>query len=192
MTTRIEPLALAETDERTRAALEQARKKAGMLPNAYRVMANAPALLEGYLALHGHLEGGRLSRRMREQVALAVAARNQCSYCLAAHRIGGRFAKLSAAEIAAAERGEAADPREALFLRLALALLERCGDLGDELFAEARAAGVSDAELVELAGHVALNQLTNSVNRLARTPNDFAGAGIRAVTEVAARLGLGG
>jgi AhpD family alkylhydroperoxidase len=125
---------------------------------------------EGYAGLAGALDSGLLPKRVREQVALAVAARNGCDYCLAAHRTGGRFARLSAQEIAAAERGEADDPKEAAGLALALELLERVGDADDATLARARAAGFSDAEVVELAGHVALNVLTNTVNRLARNP----------------------
>ena len=188
MTSRIPPLPKERTDADTAALL----KRTGMAFNVHRVMANAPSLLEGYLGLSQSLDRGVLPKRIREQVALAIAARNGCDYCLAAHRAGGRFAKLSAAEIELAERGVAAERREAAALRLALEMLERVGDVDDANFEPARAAGLGDTEILELAGHVALNMLTNIVNRLARTPNDFATTKMKVATEVLSRLGIGG
>ncbi|WP_083554840.1 carboxymuconolactone decarboxylase family protein [Novosphingobium sp. NDB2Meth1] len=192
MTARIAPLPPRDAAPAAAAHLDTAKRKTGMVPNAYRVMAHSPALLGGYLALAESLDGGALPRRLREQIALAIAASNACDYCLAAHRIGGRFARLSAAEIAAAEAGQACDAREAVALRLALALRERVGDVDDALLEEARAAGFSDADLVEIAGHVALNVLTNTINRFARTPNDFESRTLKVATEVMVRLGAKG
>lgn len=191
MNPRIEPLPRDRASAEAGSLLDAAKRKLGMTPNVYRVMAHAPALLEGYAALAGALEAGSLPKRMREQVALAVAARTGCDYCLAAHRAGGRFAKLSVAEIAAAERGQAADAKEAAVLALALEMLERVGDADDGPVERARSAGVTDAEMLELAGHVALNILTNTVNRFARTPNDFATTRMKVATEVLSRFGVG-
>lgn len=192
MTTPIEPLPRERASPDSVMILDAARRKIGMTPNFYRVMAHAPALLKGYAAFAEAMDGGILPKRLREQIALAVAARNGCDYCLSAHRVGGRFARLGAAEIAAAERGEASDPKEAAGLALALELLAKVGDADDLVVDRARATGFSDAELVELAGHVAINVLTNTINRFARTPNDFATTRMRVATEVLSRLGVGG
>jgi alkylhydroperoxidase family enzyme len=43
----------------------------------------------------------------------------------------------------------------------------------DAQLAAARSAGVTDAEVAEVVGHVALNVLTNYFNVLARTEVDF-------------------
>lgn len=192
MTPRIEPLAHEHTAPDAVGLLLAAKRKTGMVPNAYRVMAHAPALLRGYLDMAGAMEGGVLTRRLREQIALAIASRNQCAYCLAAHRIGGRFAGLSAQEIAQAEQGCASDAKEAAALALALGIAARAGDVDEAAFAEARAVGLTEAEIIELTGHVALNTLTNMINRLARTPNDFEGRGLKLATEVMVRLGVSG
>ncbi len=188
MNARIPPLPRDRTEPRAADLL----KKAGTTFNVHRVMANAPALLEAYTGFADPLSQGVLPKRMREQVALAIAARNGCDYCLAAHRAGGRFAKLGPDEIAAAERGEATDPKEAASLALVLNLLERVGDADDVVLDRAREAGLGDEEILELAGHVALNVLTNTVNRLARTPNDFATTRMKVATEVLSRLGVSG
>jgi uncharacterized peroxidase-related enzyme len=189
MSARIPPLASTAAEPGAMAVLDAAKKRFGMTPMVYRVMANAPALLVGYAQMAEALETGTLSRRAREQIALAVARRNNCEYCRAAHRVGGRFAGLSSAEIASAEQGIAENPREAMALRLARALLDTVGDIDDVLLEEARDHGFGDGELLEIAGHVAINVLTNMINRFARTPNDFGGIGVRAATEMMVRLG---
>ena len=49
--------------------------------------------------------------RLGEQIAVAVADRNACSYCLAAHTVLGQKAGASAEEMAAAQLGESSDPK---------------------------------------------------------------------------------
>ncbi len=57
----------------------------GVTPNMTKAMANSPALLKGYLEFSGALSTGVLDSATREQIALAVAQDNGCSYCLSAH-----------------------------------------------------------------------------------------------------------
>ena len=62
-----------------------------------RARANSPAQLQGYLDLSGALSRGVLSPATRERIALAVARRNCCSHCLAAHSyLAGHAAHLGA------------------------------------------------------------------------------------------------
>lgn len=50
-----------------------------------QAMANSPALLNRYLALSAALSRGRLRPAAREQIALAIAQRNGCDYCMSVH-----------------------------------------------------------------------------------------------------------
>ena len=69
----------------------------GVIPNMTKVMANSPALLDGYLALAGALTNGKLDAGTRELIAITVAEVNGCEYCLSAHTyIGANVAKLDA------------------------------------------------------------------------------------------------
>jgi uncharacterized peroxidase-related enzyme len=189
-TPRIAPIAVEHAAPEAQALLKQAKKDMGMLPNVYRVFAHSPATLAGYDGLARSLEAGVLSKRIREQIALMCAATNQCDYCLAAHRVTGRMAKLSHDEITAAERGEASDLREAAALKLAQDMLENVGDVATETLETARAHGLTEQDIIEIAGHVAANVFTNTINRLARTPMDF-GRVARVAAEVSARFGRG-
>jgi uncharacterized peroxidase-related enzyme len=166
-------------DEVTKPLLDAVKAKFGMVPMMARTMAQSRAVLAGWAALDGALAEGALSARTSELIALAVAQANACSYCLAAHTAIGTTVGLTHQENLEARRGRAADVKEDAAVRLALAILEARGGVSDDALALARAAGLSDAELCEVSAHVALNVLTNSINRLADTDIDFPKVDIR-------------
>ncbi len=112
--------------------------------------------------------------RTRERIALAVAEVNGCGYCLAAHTyLGTNLAKLDAAEIAANRAGRSNDAKADAAVRFAVAVTQSRGHVGDDALATVRAAGWTDAEILEITVHVALNTLTNYVNEVAGTEVDF-------------------
>lgn len=149
------------------------KAKFGVVPNLMRTFAQSPAALQGYLDFSGALAHGVLPPRVREQLALVVGEANACDYCLSAHSLSGRGAGLTPEAIEAARRGEAADPKVDALLRLARAIVASQGRVADEDIAAARAAGATDAELVEVVAQVALNILTNYMNHVAQTVIDF-------------------
>jgi AhpD family alkylhydroperoxidase len=112
---RINPVDPQRVTGKTRHLLGQVRAKVGLVPNLFRVLANAPAALEGYVNFSAALAGGTLNDRVREQTALAVAESNLCGYCVGEHAFLGQRAGLTSDEIANAIRASAADPRPTLF-----------------------------------------------------------------------------
>jgi uncharacterized peroxidase-related enzyme len=157
----------------SRAMLEQIEAAFGTTPNMFRATANSPAALASMWGAFGALGGGRLPARLTEQLAVAIADRNGCEYCLAAHTALGRRAGASAEELAAAQAGRSADPRTAAALAFALQVVERRAHVGAGEFGALRAAGFDDGEIVELLAHVALNVFTNYVNVALAVPVDF-------------------
>ena len=154
--------------------LSGVKAKLGSVPNLFRLLAVSPAALEGYLGLSGALGKGSLDARTRERIALAVAEFNGCGYCTSAHAfIGKNMAGLSDAEIAANRNGGSTDDRAAAAVRFAVKVVETRGQVSDADVASIRLAGYSDAEVVEIVLHVALNTLTNYVNEVAETTIDF-------------------
>ncbi len=170
---RIATPTLNEAPEKSRPMLEGVKAKLGMVPNMMGAMALSPSLLEAYLGMSQSLAGGKLEPALREQIALAVSEQNDCDYCLAAHSALGRMAGLSDEQIADARRGNAADSRAAAALAFSKRVLATQGGVSDEDFTRVRDAGLSDDEILEVVGHVALNVLTNSFNRLNRSTLDF-------------------
>lgn len=168
------PAAKADAPEASRPLLDGVEKMLGSVPNMFRIISNSPQALEGYLGLNGALARGRLPAATRERIALAVAQRNDCGYCLAAHTyLGTHLAKLEAAEITANRNGRSTDPKADAAVRFAAQIVELRGAVGPDGVEAVRDAGYSDAEIVEIIAHVALNTLTNYVNEVLGTEIDF-------------------
>ncbi len=153
--------------------LNATKSQLGVIPNLFKVAANSPAALSGLVQLSGALGKGRLGARLREQIALAVAQLNGCDYCLSGHSAIGAKAGLSNDEISRARTGDAADPKSDAILALAREIVRARGDVGADAIVRAKAADVTDGEIVEVVANVALNVYTNYLNVLADTEIDF-------------------
>jgi uncharacterized peroxidase-related enzyme len=154
--------------------LTELKKTIGSVPNMAKAMANSPALLKGWMALSGALSGGVLPAAVRERLALATAEHNRCTYCLSAHTfLGKNVAKLDAQEIELARSAKSADPHAAALLALSDAIARGHGAIDETDLRAARTAGVTDAEIAEVIGNLALNILTNYFNIVADTDNEF-------------------
>jgi uncharacterized peroxidase-related enzyme len=157
--------------------LEAVHRQIGFVPNLFRVVANSPAALEGYLGMSGALAKGRLPAQTRERIALAVAQINGCHYCLSAHgEMARNLAKLSDAEIAANRHGGSLDPKADAAVRFAAQVARERGHVADADVQAVRTAGYDDAQIVEIVQHVALNTWTNYLNEVAQTEIDFPAA----------------
>jgi uncharacterized peroxidase-related enzyme len=167
-------VSITSAPEAARGSLEAVNNLLGSVPNMFRIIANSPQTLEGYLGLNGALGNGSLNAQTRERIALAVAEVNDCNYCLAAHSyLGSNLARLSATEIEANRRGTSADAKAAIAVRFAARIARHRGKVSDSDLQAVRSAGYSDAEIVEIVGHVALNTLTNYINEVLGTEIDF-------------------
>jgi uncharacterized peroxidase-related enzyme len=152
----------------------EVQRRVGATINMTRAMANSPALLKGYLDLSAALNRGVLDAATRERIALTVAQANTCAYCLSAHSyLAEHVARLDQDEITAARKATASDPKTAAILAFAAAVNDGRGSITDDDLAAARAAGLSDEELAETIGQVALNVLTNYLNKAAVVEIDF-------------------
>jgi uncharacterized peroxidase-related enzyme len=173
MTARIVPVDSAVANEPTQQLFSAVKARMGKLPNMMKTMAHSPALLEGYLAFSGALNKGVLPEIVRQQIALFVSQENGCEYCLSAHTLIGRHAGLSREQVFLARQGQAQDPKQQAVLNLVQNILDWRGDISNEQFAAARVAGLTDAEIAEVVGHVALTTLTNYFNQLTQPDVDF-------------------
>ena len=168
------PVSIAAAPAASQPLLEAVNKQLGSVPNLFRVVANSPAALAGYLGMSGALAKGALAAPTRERIALAVAELNGCDYCLSAHSfLGKNLARLDDGEIAANRAGGSHDAKAAAALRFAVEVVQQRGRVSDADLAAVRAAGYGDAEIVEIVQHVALNTWTNYLNNVAQTVVDF-------------------
>jgi uncharacterized peroxidase-related enzyme len=171
---RIATLNIEDTPEGSRPALNAMQKKIGKIPNIFRVFANSPAALNGYVGLSSALASGMLDAKTQDRIALAVAELNGCGYCLSAHTyLGKHVSKLNDAEIMANRKGGSHDQKADAAVKFAVATVQERGHVSDADLNAVRDAGFNDAEIVEIVLHVALNTLTNYVNEVAKTDVDF-------------------
>jgi uncharacterized peroxidase-related enzyme len=170
---RVNPITETAATPEARAALAEIRGAFGAVPAMFATVAHSPAALGAMWGAFKALGGGRLGAALGEQIAVAVADRNRCDYCLAAHTALGRKAGVSAEAMAEAQAGRSADPRTAAALSFAVKVVEGRGQVGDADVAALRAAGFDEGEVVELIAHVALNLFTNYVNVALDVAVDF-------------------
>ena len=142
-------------------------------PALLGVLARSPAALSGYLGLHRGLADGRLSKVERCLVALMVAQRTGSTYCLSVETRAARRVGLTDEQILAAREGCAGTEREVALLFLAGKLVINRGELAEADVAAVRQAGLSETEIMEVIGHVALNLAAASVSHAARLKLDF-------------------
>ena len=95
----------------SKSILDAVHKQLGVVPNMYRLIAQSPAVLQGFTANNGALTK-TLDVKTRERIALAVAQVNGCDYCLSAHSYLGRtLANISPKEVALNRKGEFGDAK---------------------------------------------------------------------------------
>jgi uncharacterized peroxidase-related enzyme len=155
------------------ALLQAVHRQLGVTPNFIRVLANSPKALEGFLGLYGAAGGFAVDKATQERIALAVAEGNGCQYCVSAHTAIGRHAGLSNDEMALNRRGTSSDAKAAGAVAFAKALNDNLGEVTSAEFDAARAAGLTDAEIVEIIAIVALNIFTNVLGKATRVEIDF-------------------
>jgi uncharacterized peroxidase-related enzyme len=168
------PGSVADAPENSRPLLDAVHAQLGVVPNMFRLISISPQALEGYLGMSGALAKGMLPAATRERIALAVAEVNGCDYCLSAHTyLGKNLAKLDDAEIAANRGGASNDPKADAAVRFAAQVARTRGHIGEADLSAVRMAGYSDAQVVEIVQHVALNTWINYVNEVFKTDIDF-------------------
>ena len=170
---RIQPVDTDNATGEIKRLLAEIRAKFGLVPNLFRVLANAPAALEAYLNFTATLGGGTLDARVQEQIGLTVAESNLCDYCLNAHAFIGGGIGLTQTEIVDAVHASAADGKIDAILKLARSIVVQRGEITDADLQNARASSLTDCEILETVANVVLNIFMNYLDHVARPRIDF-------------------
>ena len=159
--------------EGSKATLDAVHNQLGVVPNLFRLIGNSPATLTAFTSFQTALSK-TLDVKTRERIALAVAQVNGCDYCLSAHTyLGLNLAKISPEEVALNRKGASGDAKASAAVGFAAKVARERGHVSDEDIAAVRAAGFSDAQIVEVIALVAENSFTNYLNEVAKTEIDF-------------------
>jgi uncharacterized peroxidase-related enzyme len=171
---RIEPVTLETAPESARPALAGLAKAFGRAPNLFATFGQSGPALSGLLAHQDTLtKNGSLTVQEIELINLRTSELNGCAYCVSAHTVIGKMNDLPLDVIEAGRRGLGRNVREQAILDLVGRVVRTGGAGAGTELAAARAAGVTDAEVVEVLSHTALKQLTNALAIVAQTDIDF-------------------
>jgi uncharacterized peroxidase-related enzyme len=153
----------------------QIKKAIGSVPNTFAAIgAHGPAALKAVLAADAVLAAGSLSKRDQETVKLTISGVAGCDYCVAAHSLLGKLSGLKPDELKNIRDGKpTGDAKRDALARFVRKLAQSSGTVSDEDFAAIKAAGYSDAQLVEISLAFATTVFTNVFNRINDTEIDF-------------------
>jgi AhpD family alkylhydroperoxidase len=164
---RIEPIELEQATGKAKDLLDELATRGGEPGPMVRAMANAPALLRGYLDLNRAMKRTHLDRRIVERINLAVHEWLACDYCLVAHTRAARQLGLSDADIELARQGTATDPKIAAIVAYGQQIIAAPGEVTDTQIEQLRAQGYTREQIAEVVGLVALQLLTGAFNLVA-------------------------
>lgn len=172
---RLHTLAVSEATGQAAQLFTAIKSAVGMVPNAYAAVgSNSPVALEAALTLDGALRKSSLSAKDIEVIKLAVSQSVECDYCLAAHSMIAKKSGLSADAIHGARHGGGTgDARYDALSTFARALVGSTGTVPQATVDAVKAAGVTDAQIVDTLLAIASITFTNLVNRVNDTTLDF-------------------
>jgi uncharacterized peroxidase-related enzyme len=153
----------------------QIKKAVGSVPNTYAaIAAHGPSALKSVLAADAVLTAGTLSKQDREVIKLVISAAGGCDYCVAAHSHLARLTGIKPEVLKQIRDGQrTGDAKRDALVGFVRKLAQSSGTVSDEDFAAIKAAGYSDAQLVEISLAFATTVFTNVFNRINDTEIDF-------------------
>jgi uncharacterized peroxidase-related enzyme len=153
----------------------QIKKAIGSVPNTFAaIAAHGPAALKSVLAADAVLAAGTLTKRDQEVIKLVISAAGGCDYCVAAHSYLAKIVGVKPEALKQIREGQASgDAKRDALVRYVRKLAQSSGTVNDEDFAAIKAAGYSDAQLVEISLAFATTVFTNVFNRINDTEIDF-------------------
>lgn len=153
----------------------QIKKAIGSVPNTFAaIAAYGPAALRAVLAADAVLAAGSLSKSDKELIKLVISEAAGCDYCVGAHSYLANLAGVKPDVLKQILEGRpTGDGQRDALVGFVRKLARTSGTVSDEDFAAIKAAGYSDAQLVEISLAFATTVFTNVFNRINDTDLDF-------------------
>jgi 8-oxo-dGTP diphosphatase len=144
--------------------LEGLEKKSHRANHFFRTMANRPQALETFVPFYGAVMGpGSVERRTKELVYLTCSFANECAYCTAAHKAGGKKAGITEEEMRALQTEQdhafSEPERAAIAYARELTVTADAEDSRERLFAH-----FTNEQIVEITLVAAMANFTNRFN----------------------------
>lgn len=163
----------ASAPEAAKPLLEDSQKTFGMIPSLHAVMAEAPAVLEGYKQLHRLVLETSFDNDEKTVLWQTINVEHACHYCVPAHTAIAKSMNVSS-EITEALRNETPLPTAKLeALRVfVLAVVRERGEVSEEDLGAFYDAGYAQRQVLEVILGVSQKIMSNYINHIAQTPID--------------------
>lgn len=166
---------LETAPEAARPLLEQAKAAYSFVPNLLATMAEAPALLEGYMTLAAVFDKTDLTETERQIILMTNNRLNGCTYCMAAHTSISQMAGVPADVIEALRNNTPiAAPRLEALRTFSAVVTETRGWPSEADINAFLAAGYSRQTILEVLVGTSLKVMSNYTNHIAETTLDDA------------------
>jgi uncharacterized peroxidase-related enzyme len=172
---RIHTPAIESATGATAEVYAQIKKVAGGVPNTFATIgAHGPDALKAVLQADGALAAGTLSKQDQETIKLVVSEVAGCDYCVAAHSLLGKMTGLKPEALKQIRAGEpTGDAKRDALVHFVRNLQQTSGTISEAELLAIKAAGYTDAQLVDISLAIALTVFTNVFNRINDTVLDF-------------------
>jgi len=173
------PQHTAETAPEASALIANAQQAFGFLPNLLAVMAEAPALLEGYMALAAIFDKSDLSPTERQIILMVNNRLNGCTYCMSAHTGIAKAQGVPDDVINTLRDGTGLSDPKLEALRIFAAKINESRGWPEQSDIDALlAAGYTSRTVLEVILGTAVKVMSNYTNHIASTPLDSAFAAV--------------
>ena len=155
----------------SRECLTAIEQRFGFVPNVFAVLAELPAMLDGFQTLHGAFGKTAFSPTEREIVLITASIESGCTFCVAAHTAAATKQGVSSDVIQSLRDGKSlGEAKLDALQRFARAVVISRGDVDQTETDSFLRAGYDNRAILEVIMGVALMVMSNYANRFANTP----------------------
>ena len=163
---------IEEAPSKSQPILQNYVKVLGMVPNFFALISQSPDALKAIADMHATL-GKSLGHQTRERIHVMTAEVNGCDYCLSAHTyLAGKLNGLTKEDMELNREGHSTDPKADAALQFAYKVARSRGHIETPDVDAVRAAGFTDAQIVDIVAETAFSFITNLFNNTFKTDID--------------------
>lgn len=162
-----------DTASDSEALLENTKKAYGFVPNLMAVMAESPALMEGYATLAGIFSRADLNETEQQIILMTNNRLNGCEYCMAAHTTISQMKGVPEDVLTSLRNNTPiADPKLEALRTFAEKVNVSRGWPTSQDIDDLLAAGYTKRTVLEVVLGTSLKVMSNYTNHIAETPVD--------------------
>ncbi len=158
---RIKPVDVNNVSDEVKAIFTEIEGAFGMVPNLFKTSAHFPLLLKtNWEKVKAVMMGGRLSRKVKETIAVLVSTDNSCQYCAGAHTMMLKSIGVTDKELENINNANLSDAgfseKETALILFAQKANNNPNRIPDQDFQDLTKLGANEAEIVEALGAMEL------------------------------------